>query len=145
MPATMATKPAQPPRTPFLALTGYSLMLLGLSVIPPVGLVIRHARFLLKLHHIGAFALYVVLAWWFFGYTSVGRRPWRRLGAACVLTFLYGALIEMIQLLFSHRSGRAADVVQNGIGIAIGAAAVVLWLALTSRRAGARMRERRTA
>lgn len=145
MPATMATKSAQLPRTPFLTFTGYSLMLLGLSVIPPVGLVVRHARFLLKLHHIGAFAVYVALAWWVFGYTRLATSPARRLGAACVLTFLYGALIELIQLFFSHRSARTADLVQNGIGIAIGAAAVVLWTVLRARRAGAGMRERRTA
>lgn len=141
----MAPKPAHPLRTPLVAFTGYSLMLLGLSVIPPVGLVIRHGGLVLKLHHIGAFAVHVALAWWFFGCTPLTASPARRLGAACLLTFVYGALIEMIQLLFSHRSGRAADLVQNAVGIAIGAAAVALWSALAVRRAGGRVRERRTA
>lgn len=129
-----SARPAHLPRTPFWALTGYSLMLFAVAVIPPVGLVIRHGRWLLKLHHIGAFAVYVALAWWFFGSGPMGATRPRRLGAACALSFLFGVFIELVQLFLSYRSAQSADLLHNAVGIGIGAAAVALWNAAAARR-----------
>lgn len=102
----------------------YSLTLFGLAVIHPVGVVIQQGNLQLKLHHVAALAVHVVLLWWW-----IGPRAYpllRRLLLAGGVTFLFGGFIELVQLFLAHRSGQVSDLLQNLIGVLVGSGAIVL-------------------
>ena len=73
-----------------------------------------------KVAHVGA---YFVLMTWFAGIYAPRRYP-----LVAVLLLLLGAMLELLQAQLSHRVAEPADLVADGIGIALGCAAALLGL-----------------
>jgi VanZ family protein len=77
-----------------------------------------------KLNHLAAFATLAVVA-------MLGRSgSCGRVGAALLA---YGALIEVLQSYTPTRSGEWADLLADGLGIALGMLLVAIWLRLANR------------
>jgi VanZ family protein len=77
-----------------------------------------------KLNHLAAFATLAVVA-------MLGRSgSYGRVGAALLA---YGALIEVLQSYTPTRSGEWADLLADGLGIALGMLLVAIWMRLASR------------
>lgn len=116
----------------------YSLALLILAVVRPVGTEVQLGELTLKLHHVAAFAVHVVLAWWWTTRTRAGSfggkgwsfRPGSRYSSAGAVVFslLFGVFIEVVQIPLPYRSARVSDLLSNVLGITGGI--VLLWLGL---------------
>ena len=102
----------------FLMLCTYSVALLVLAVIPPIGITVHRAGMMLKLHHIAGFVVHAILVWVYFADRHEKPRYWRLL--VPFVSFAFGMLIEFTQLFLPYRTGSARDLVQNTLGIGIG-------------------------
>ncbi|MBE3576182.1 MAG: VanZ family protein [Limnochordales bacterium] len=111
----------------------YSLALLVLAVIRPIGAEVEVGELTIKLHHVAAFIVHVVLAGWWTGRSGPedrGVRPgvWRRIRQAVVFSALFGVLVEVAQIPLPYRSGQAADLISDFLGIAGGVPVLWIWL-----------------
>lgn len=111
----------------------YSLGLLILAVIRPIGAEVEVGELTIKLHHIAAFLVHVVLAGWWTGRTGpvdgLSRSGLgRRIRDAVLFSTLFGVFIEVAQIPLPYRSGRAADLISDLLGIAVGVPILWIWL-----------------
>lgn len=107
------------------AFIAFTLALIWLASIRPIIANATYWGFTFKLTHIGAFAVHFVLTWAVL--KPLLRGTGRTLVASLLVSAAVGALIEVIQLYLPHRRGRASDMIQNAIGMAVGIAALLTW------------------
>lgn len=106
----------------------YNIMLLALATFAPIGMTVDTHGLDVKLHHLAAMAVYTLLVWWLVRY----KRNKISKALPFIITFIFGATIEIVQVFIPHRSGRLIDLVSNTIGIVLGYVIIVLTERLVS-------------
>lgn len=109
-----------------LLVIAYTLLLAVLATAPPIPLPVQGSVPLLKWHHIGAFAVYVILLGALFE-RAPRLRLWTRYLLTATIAFAFGAIIELVQTQLAHRSGQWVDLIPNLMGIAGGLLALAGW------------------
>ncbi|NLK07537.1 MAG: VanZ family protein [Firmicutes bacterium] len=111
----------------------YSVVIFILAVIPPVGVSVQRGNMVFKLHHIAAFMFHVIFVWMHLNDSFPTHRY-----LAFGISFVFGVLIEFVQVFLPYRTGSIQDLVQNALGIVIGLGVVYL-----GQKAGVFYRARR--
>lgn len=110
----------------------YMAALFLLAVTPPVPAPLTPGGFGLKLHHVAAFFVFTLLAWYAYG-TGADRKTLLR---AVLHSFAVGVAIEAVQVFIPYRTGRWQDLISNAAGIALALPVIAAVRTHKRRRAG---------
>jgi VanZ family protein len=95
----------------------------------PLGISVNAYGIFIKVHHIIGFGVYSGLVSSLL-IDKLGVN--RSLAVSAVISFLFGVLVEALQLFFPHRSGQLIDLISNLIGIVFFSILVKFFYSITN-------------